>query len=260
MWCGRSSSKQDFGTKIKEHTLGAWTLLLHAKRMVPEYISTILWPFGLKCAEDRLNNLVHQADGCMPYETIANLDSSKIKTSNLHTFESPCYVLDQHLQSEASRILKWGSQACMGIYVGRSQSHTSNVALVLNPRTGHISPQFHVVFDDDFTTVEYHCKMTVPPHWTELVCSSAETKSIVSIKQVHGNRFLTSTRKLAFFCMSKQLLPLLLKLVRELKLGLFTARKTIKYHFWRSLCKLKRRSIIHLLPISVLKTCGKCHQ
>ncbi len=45
--------------KIKESTLGAQTLLLHAKRMLPEYISTILWPFALKCAEDRLNNLVH---------------------------------------------------------------------------------------------------------------------------------------------------------------------------------------------------------
>ncbi len=49
--------------KIKELTLGAQTLLLHAKRMLPEYISTILWPFALKCAKDRLNNLIHQEDG-----------------------------------------------------------------------------------------------------------------------------------------------------------------------------------------------------
>jgi hypothetical protein len=71
-------------------------------------------------------------------------------------------------------IPKWELRARMGIYVGQSPSHASNVALILNPRTGHISPQFHVVFDDDFTTVEYLCKMTVPPHWAELVCSSAE--------------------------------------------------------------------------------------
>ncbi len=44
--------------KMKDLTLGACTLLLHAKRMLPEYISTILWPFALKCAKDRLNNLV----------------------------------------------------------------------------------------------------------------------------------------------------------------------------------------------------------
>jgi hypothetical protein len=130
--------------------------------------------FALKCAEDRLNNLVHHADGQTPYETIASLDPSKIKISNFHTFGSPCYVLDQRLQSGASMIPKWEPQARMGIYVGRSPLHASNVTLVLNPRTGHTSPQFHVGFNDDFTTVEYLCKMTVPPHWAELVRSSAD--------------------------------------------------------------------------------------
>ncbi len=48
--------------KIKELTLGAETLLLHAKRMLLEYISTFLWPFTLKCCEDCLNNLIHPAD------------------------------------------------------------------------------------------------------------------------------------------------------------------------------------------------------
>jgi hypothetical protein len=43
----------------------------------------------------------------------------------------------------------------MGIYVGCSPSHASNVSLVLNPWTGHISPWFHVVYDDDFTMVPY---------------------------------------------------------------------------------------------------------
>ncbi len=38
-------------------------LLLRAKCMLPEYISMIMWPFALKCAEDKLNNLVHRADG-----------------------------------------------------------------------------------------------------------------------------------------------------------------------------------------------------
>jgi len=39
----------------------------------------------------------------------------------------------------------------------------------LNPRTGHVSPQFHVVYDDDFTTVPYLRTAAVPPHWAELV-------------------------------------------------------------------------------------------
>jgi hypothetical protein len=175
-FCGVGSHNQNgiAECKIKELTLGARTLLLHAKRMLPEYILTILWPFALKCAKDRLNFLVHQADGQTPYKTIANLDSSNVKVSNFHTFGSPCYVLDQRLQSGASMIPKWEPQAPMGIYVGQSPSHASNVALVLNSRTGHILPQFHDVFDDDFTTVEYFQKMTVPPHWAELVRYSTE--------------------------------------------------------------------------------------
>jgi hypothetical protein len=60
----------------------------------------------------------------------------------------------------------------MGIYGGHSPSHTANVSLILNPRTGHVSPQFHAVYDDDFTAVPYLHNATVPPHWVELVKAS----------------------------------------------------------------------------------------
>ncbi len=43
-----------------------------------------------------------------------------------------------------------------------------------NPRTGHVSPQFHVVFDDHYTTVPFMEKNEVPPHWAELVENSCE--------------------------------------------------------------------------------------
>ena len=46
--------------------------------------------------------------------------------------------------------------------------------MVLNPKTGLVSPQFHVVFDDDFTTVPHLRKGTVPPNWAKLVESSSE--------------------------------------------------------------------------------------
>jgi hypothetical protein len=61
----------------------------------------------------------------------------------------------------------------MGIYVGCSPSHASNVGLILNPRTGHVLPQFHVVYDNDFTTVPYLHTAAVPPHWVELVEASS---------------------------------------------------------------------------------------
>ncbi len=59
-------------------------------------------------------------------------------------------------------------------YVGCSPSHAANVSLILNSRTGHVSPQFHIVFDDDFTTVPYLRMATIPPFWAELVSASSK--------------------------------------------------------------------------------------
>ncbi len=62
--------------------------------------------------------------------------------------------LDHWRQSGIGTLPKWESCTLIGIYAGRSPSHASNIALILNPKIGHVSPQFHVVFDDDFTTVQ----------------------------------------------------------------------------------------------------------
>ncbi len=152
-FCGIGSHHQNgiAERKIKDITLGGQTLLLHAKRMSPEYISTILWPFAVKCYKDRLNNLVHRADRCTPYKTLASLDAAPINTSNFHTFGCQCYVLDHWLQSGTGKIPKWEPRMQMGIYVGQLPSHASNVALVLNLHMGHVSPQFYVVYNDDLS-------------------------------------------------------------------------------------------------------------
>ena len=62
----------------------------------------------------------------------------------------------------------------MGIYLGLTPAHAANVALVLNPKTGLVSPQFHVVFNDNFTTVPHLWKGTFPPNWNNLVIGSWE--------------------------------------------------------------------------------------
>jgi hypothetical protein len=105
----------------------------------------------------------------------------------------------------------------MGIYVGRSPSHASNVALVLNPKTGHVSPQFHVVFDGDFTTVPYLRSTTVPPHWAELVHSSA-TIEMYTEKQIGTWQSIPDTKSNKEILRAKaELNPLLIKILREWK-------------------------------------------
>ena len=82
--------------------------------------------------------------------------------------------MDARLQSDPKGVPKWEPRARVGIYLGRSPAHASTVALVLNPKTDLVSPQCHVVFDDDFTTVPHLRKGTVSPKWDKLVQRSKE--------------------------------------------------------------------------------------
>eukprot|EP00804_Cyclotella_cryptica_P025645 CCRYP_002865-RA/>CCRYP_002865-RA protein AED:0.49 eAED:0.49 QI:0/-1/0/1/-1/0/1/0/90 len=51
------------------------------------------------------------------------------------------------------KIPKWISRARQGFSVGFLPEHSSLVPLVFNPCTQHMSPQYHVIFDDGFFTV-----------------------------------------------------------------------------------------------------------
>jgi hypothetical protein len=61
----------------------------------------------------------------------------------------------------------------MGVYLGSSPNHASSVPLVLSTTTGLVSPQFHVVFDDNFTTT--HCLKSneLPSNCSTLLQSSS---------------------------------------------------------------------------------------
>ena len=47
--------------------------------------------------------------------------------------------------------------------------------MVLNPSSGHVSPQYHVVFDDDFSLIPSLRTSTVPSNWADLVARSTES-------------------------------------------------------------------------------------
>jgi hypothetical protein len=62
------------------------------------------------------------------------------------------YVLDRRLQA-GKHLPKWDDKACIGLFLSWSPRHSCKVALILNLITGHVSPQFHVEFDDMFETM-----------------------------------------------------------------------------------------------------------
>ena len=78
------------------------------------------------------------------------------------------------MQTNPKGVPKWEPRSRLGIYVGHSPAHAGSVALVLNPKTGLVSPQYHVVYDDQFSTVHHMQYMKVPPKWAQLVQNSSE--------------------------------------------------------------------------------------
>ena len=55
--------------------------------------------------------------------------------------------------SDGKKIPKWQPRSSRMKYIGLSAQHASSFPLVLNPSTGFMTAQYHVVFDDWFATV-----------------------------------------------------------------------------------------------------------
>ena len=144
------------------------TVLSHARHFWPEAVKLCLWPFALKDVTRVYNWYNIGDDGLTPEERFSQM---KIKRDlrHEHTLFCPVYVLDAKLQGGISGLPKWEPRSRVGVYLGQSPHHASNVALVLNLKTGLVSPQFHVVFDDNFTTVKYLRSGKEPPNWDYLV-------------------------------------------------------------------------------------------
>ena len=160
-------------SKVKMVCNGARTILLHAKRKWPAVISHVLWPFAMQCIVDRHNRLSLDENNKSPLEKFSGIEDDPIPTT-FHTFGCPTFVLDAPNQSGGIGTPKWQPRSHTGIYLGHSPCHASSVALVLNLKTGLVSPQYHVVYDDEFTTVEYLSSTTPPPNWLHLVRVASE--------------------------------------------------------------------------------------
>ena len=69
-----------------------------------------------------------------------------------HVWGCSTFVLGPMLQDE-KKILKWNKRSCIGQFLGYSEEHSLLIANVRHLKTGHVSPQYHCVFDDKFETV-----------------------------------------------------------------------------------------------------------
>jgi hypothetical protein len=147
----------------------ARTMLLHATGLWPDVIYTALWPSATKYAVD-LHNSLRRNNSMSPSELFSKSKDHASRAPDMRTWGCPVYVLDAKLQ-DGVKLPKWDPRTRRGAFLGWSAQHASNAALVLNINTGHISPQYHVVFDDDFGTVKA-TENAVPPEWPGLYRSS----------------------------------------------------------------------------------------
>ena len=136
-------------------TVSSWarTMLLHATIHWPEIEHLHLWPFALQHAAFLWNNLPNRTTGVAPIEIFSGVSLSTFEhLTRSHVWGCPVYVLDPKLQ-DGKKLPKWQARARRGQYLGTSPDHSSTVGLIHNLRTGFISPQYHVIYDDLFSSV-----------------------------------------------------------------------------------------------------------
>jgi hypothetical protein len=119
----------------------------------PDRANINLWAFAINYAIWVYNRLPSpMLGGLSPNERWSRNRSNHEGLRRAHVFGCPVYVLDPRL-ADGDSIPKWNHRARMGMFLGFSNEHSSLVPLVLNLLTGHVSPQHHVIFDDNFETV-----------------------------------------------------------------------------------------------------------
>ena len=127
--------------------------LLHFVLHWPQQAQENLWPFAIDYSV-YLWNTMPARDGLLSPTEL--LDGTTFPNyhhlQRTHVFGCPVFILDPRLQ-DSKKIPKWSMRSKRGIYLGVSPFHSSTVHLVLNPSTGSITPQYHLVFDDSFSTV-----------------------------------------------------------------------------------------------------------
>jgi hypothetical protein len=119
-------------------------------------IDQMFWPFAIEAAAERMNCLHIDTEGHTPESQFYSINIENIPVKIFHIMFCPCYILDSRLHNVGSIGLpKWEPRSNICVYLGHSLFHAGSVAHVYNPSTGHVSPQYHFVFDDGFRMVHF---------------------------------------------------------------------------------------------------------
>jgi hypothetical protein len=98
-----------------------------------------------------------------------------------HTFGCPMYILDRRLQA-GHKISKWEARSRLAVYIGPSIYHASNIGLGLSLTTGLVSPTFHAIYDDSFTTVNNNVVPYIPKSMWQIKCGFQKETELIHLE------------------------------------------------------------------------------
>jgi len=128
------------------------TILLHAKQRWPQAITEHLWPYAYYLCTKIRKLTPRSSDGKILQHIFCGSSISTPAIKHLHPFGCPAYVLDSTLQA-GNKQDKLLARSRMEIDLGPLPNHTRSVHLILSMQSRHVSPQFHMAFDDMFETI-----------------------------------------------------------------------------------------------------------
>ncbi len=165
----------------------ARTMLVHATIRNADNVDASLWPSALNHS-CYLWNTVPKENNYSPIEILSSVVDSRSYSDLRHThvWGCPVYILEYELAS-GKKLPKWNPRSRRGVYLGVSSAHSSNVPLVLSLKTGSISAQYHVVFDDCFSTVV--SEGLQPQAWEKLFSYNNQSWSQLDEENDEPSRF-----------------------------------------------------------------------
>ncbi|MCE2996032.1 MAG: hypothetical protein LW863_10560, partial [Flammeovirgaceae bacterium] len=152
----------------------ARTMMLHSAIHWPAVADAALWPLAVDHAVRLYNRMPDPHTGLSPQDVFTKIRGKHSDFHHCHVWGCPVYVLDKTI-SDGKKLPRWKPRSSRHFYIGMSSKHSSSVPLCLNLETGAITPQFHVVFDEDFATIATKVEDLpdfASPQWDSLFGSS----------------------------------------------------------------------------------------
>ena len=129
--------------RIKYLMLAACTMLLYSKRHWTEAIADIIWPYAMKSVGACHNHFYLNNYGLCPLKLFSGVEST-FDLNIKHTWGCPAYILDAKIQDRSRGIPKWEPRSLLDIYLGNFPVHAGSIVMILNPKTEHVPPQYHI--------------------------------------------------------------------------------------------------------------------